>query len=95
MIARINIAVVLHRQSRSARLAEDAQTRSHARPAAERHVKHLDKGCSDITAYPFVEDGGKEGAVILAPNTPIGDGRTRVSGPGRRRKRQLIKPPSI
>ncbi len=73
VVARVDVAVVLHRQRPTAGRLEDAQPAGLAVPVGQRDVEHLDIDLADVPADPFVEDRVEERPVLLGGDRAIRD----------------------
>ena len=68
VVARIDIAIVLHHSCMTAFLGIDANARLHAHPACKRGIEELHEDFADILLYPLVEDGTHEPPPLFWPN---------------------------
>src|SRR5690348_3734135 len=75
VIARVEIAIVLHGHGGAARFAEDAETGGNAKPCFESDVENLDVITSYVIAHPFVENCAEKVAEIDRIDGPFRDAR--------------------
>ena len=73
MVARVHVAVVLHRQRGSAYRRKDAQTRRLPGPARQRNVEHIDVDFRHVAAHPLLEDRDQEAPVLVSRDRALGD----------------------
>ena len=65
VVAGVDAAVVLQRQTLAAELAGDAPLRRHAHPLDHSRLKQIDQHPAQILAIPFIEDLAEKGAVVV------------------------------
>ena len=65
VIARIQIAVVLQRQRRAARLGEHTQPRRLAIPVRQRHIEHLHVDFTDVVPHPLFKYADQELPILF------------------------------
>lgn len=68
MVAVVDIAVVLHYQPVTARLAKSAESGRQAAPLGESDVEQLDKDASHIIFHPFIVNAANELSPLSGTN---------------------------
>ena len=81
MVAGIEITIVFHGHSRSARRTKYAKALVQPQPAFERYIENLDKIPAHILSHPFVKNCAQEFAILTRLDRPCGYSRLlRVRG---------------